>query len=252
MKKIIIHHNTGFGDHLICNGLVNFISLEKKVYLICNSKNYISVKYLYIENKNVIVLPIFRNNKIEQFLLKAINLLFKKPFENAEKLLSLIYSKIARIEILYIGFDDVTWPEWDKSFYLSSGLNFNIRYEYFKLPPTTKNSIQNIPKDFILVQDTSSQGKYELEINSEKEKIYLDPKRTKNFFDNLPYVNGASEIHCIDSALVHLVEGVSPKKNQELFFHDVERYNQLSVPDARFNMRHKWKIIKYKESSSFY
>lgn len=252
MSKLLIHHNTGFGDHLICNGLVNFMSIDSKVYLICNKKNLPSIKYLYTDNKNVQILPLLRNNKLEKYLMKITNFIFRKEYTNSEKLLSKIYSILLRTQILYIGFDEVNYPEWDKSFYKSVGLDFSIRYDYFELPNKKPFEIPDIPKDFVFIQDTSSQGKYELKIDTTKEKIYLSPSKTNNFFDNLQYIYDASEIHCIDSSLVHLIESILPKKRQKIFFHDVERYNQKSIPDARFNMRHNWKIVKYKETSSFY
>ena len=168
MEKVIIHHNTGLGDHLICNGLVNYISINKKVFLICNKKNFSSIRYLYSENKNVRVIPIFRNNKIEKILIKLIGQYFNDLNNNAEKLLSKLYSKMSRIEILYIGFDDVVYPEWDKCFYKIVELDFKIRYDYFKLPKKLPKKILSIPEDFILIQDSSSQGKYGLKIDSDK------------------------------------------------------------------------------------
>ncbi len=252
MKKIIIHHNTGLGDHLLCNGLVNYISTEKKVYLISNKKNYSSIRYLYSENKNVRVVPIFRNNKFEHYLLKFVTLFNKELEQSSEKLLSKIYSIILRKEILYIGFDDVIYPEWDRSFYKILNLDFSVRYDFFNLPKKMPKKPKNVPNDFIFIQDVSSQGKYELKINSSKEKIFLGSLKTKNFFENLFFIYAAKEIHCIDSSLVHLVESITPNKHQKIFFHDVERYNQASIPDARFKMRHNWTIVKYKKTSSFY
>ena len=252
MKKIIIHHNTGLGDHLLCNGLVNYISTEKKVYLISNKKNYSSIRYLYSENKNVRVVPIFRNNKFEHYLLKFVTLFNKELEQSSEKLLSKIYSIILRKEILYIGFDDVIYPEWDRSFYKILNLDFSVRYDFFNLPKKMPKKPKNVPNDFIFIQDVSSQGKYELKINSSKEKIFLGGLKTKNFFENLFFIYAAKEIHCIDSSLVHLVESITPNKHQKIFFHDVERYNQASIPDARFKMRHNWTIVKYKKTSSFY
>tara|TARA_A100001015_G_C15039624_1_gene738748 strand:+ start:3821 stop:4579 length:759 start_codon:yes stop_codon:yes gene_type:complete len=252
MKKLVIHHNTGLGDHLICNGIVNFFSESKKIYLICNSKNYGSIKYLYSENENVKVLPIFRNNIFEKFLIRFVNILSKENYQNSERLISKIYSKIMNTEILYLGFDDIVYPEWDKSFYKIANINFDIRYKYFNLPSKLPKKVPKCPDNFILIQDISSQGKYELTIETDMKKIYLGKIKTKNFFENLVFVKNAKEVHCIDSSLVHLLEGMERNVNQQLFFHDVERYNQKSVPDARFNMRHNWIFVKYKKNSSFY
>lgn len=252
MKKILIHHNTGLGDHLICNGIVNFLSESKKIYLVCNFKNFSSIRYLYSENHNVKVLPMFRNNTFEKFLLKTVNKLTKKNFRNSEKLISKIYSKILNVEILYVGFDDIQWPEWDKTFYSVANIDFDMRYKYFKLPSQLPKKQHKYPDNFIFIQDTGSFGKYDLNIKTDLNKIYLGEIKTKNFFENLIFVRNAKEVHCIDSSLAHLIEGMERNAEQRLFFHDVERYNQESVPDAKFNMRHDWIFVKYKKNSSFY
>ena len=170
MKSIIVHHNTGLGDHLICNGMINFLSMKKKVYLISNKKNYYSIRYLYSENSNVTVLPIFRNNKFEFYLLKVCKFFFKNLENSSEKLLSRLYSFILRKKVIYVGFNDVTYPEWDKSFYTSIGLDFNIRYDYFRLPAVLPKKPNKIPKNIAFIQDVSSQGKYKLEINTRQKK----------------------------------------------------------------------------------
>ena len=30
MNKILVHHHLGLGDHIICNGLINYLSEQKK------------------------------------------------------------------------------------------------------------------------------------------------------------------------------------------------------------------------------
>ena len=57
-KTVVIHHHLGLGDHIICNGLINHISVSKKIYLICKLQYYKNIKYLYQDNNNVKIIPL--------------------------------------------------------------------------------------------------------------------------------------------------------------------------------------------------
>ena len=57
-NSLVIHHHLGLGDHIICNGLINQISIYKKIYLICKLQYYKNIRYLYKDNKNVKVIPL--------------------------------------------------------------------------------------------------------------------------------------------------------------------------------------------------
>ena len=52
--ELIIYHHLGLGDHLICNGLVNYLSLNfNKVFLPVKKRNFNNVSYLYKENNKI-------------------------------------------------------------------------------------------------------------------------------------------------------------------------------------------------------
>ena len=55
-----------------------------------------------------------------------------------------------------------------------------MRYKYFKLPSKLPKKLPKCPDNFILIQDISSQGKYDLTIKSELKNISREVK-TKNF-----------------------------------------------------------------------
>ena len=49
MNKILLHHHLGLGDHIICNGLVRFLSINTKIDLFCKDQNLNNIlKYLKI------------------------------------------------------------------------------------------------------------------------------------------------------------------------------------------------------------
>ena len=129
-KMIIVHHNPGIGDHIICNGLINYISEKNRILLICSLVNYKSIKYLYSENKKVQVLPVPSFKKINYYL----NAYVFKENKSIEKFFSKIISIFFMLDIKYVGFDNVTYPEWDKSFYSSENIDFHLRFDNLKLP----------------------------------------------------------------------------------------------------------------------
>ena len=238
-KKIIVHHNPGLGDHIICNGLINYISEKNRVLLICSLVNYKSIKYLYSENKRVQVLPVPSLKKIN-YLLNAY--VFKKN-KNIEKFFSKIISIFFMLDIKYIGFDNITYPEWDKSFYSSENIDFDLRFDNLKLPNKLPKKVNlELNEEFILIQNLSSKSseKFNLYINSNLKKIYLDNKLTPNFFSNIHLVLRAKEIHCIDSSLIHLVEAIEGL-SCKLYFHDIRKHYKDSVFSAKKN----WSIITY-------
>ena len=54
MKTIYIYHHLGFGDHIICNGLVrHYAALYDKVYVFCKPHNVKNVSYMYRDNENI-------------------------------------------------------------------------------------------------------------------------------------------------------------------------------------------------------
>tara|TARA_B100000902_G_C27176416_1_gene846593 strand:- start:156 stop:920 length:765 start_codon:yes stop_codon:yes gene_type:complete len=239
-KRLIIHHNIGLGDHLICNGLVNHLSEKQKIYLICSLRNYESVKYLYSENNFVTVIPVPSLN----ILNNLIKLLIYKKGINFEKIFSKVFSFLIFSKIKYIGFEEIKFPDWDRSFYDLANLSFHIRYEKLSLPTQLPKKPRNInlEENFILVQDTSSKRKerFNLNIKSKEKKIYLNKSQTSNFFSNIYLIKNAKEIHSIDSSLVHLVEAVNGL-DTKLYFHDIRKH----YGDAVFSAKKDWTVVKY-------
>ena len=52
-KELIIYHHLGIGDHIVCNGLVNFISENHRIHLPVKKKYSQMVQHLYSKNNKV-------------------------------------------------------------------------------------------------------------------------------------------------------------------------------------------------------
>jgi hypothetical protein len=213
---MIIHHHLGLGDHFVCNGLVNCLSdinNNNITYLVCKKHNYETVEYLYSENPKIIVIPIEGDEFLETHKL----------------------SESLNVNILRIGFEHCDLNNWDRSFYSQLNIDFIERYNNFRLPKEKPKNILPIPnKPYILIHNKSSETKYDLDINTDLYKVYIIKQEGYHLLSYLDIINNAEEIHCIDSAVFHLIDSLSNITNK-LYYHDV-RKNLIN-----FNKSSKWK-----------
>lgn len=217
--EVIVYHHLGLGDHFICNGLVNLISENfSRVFLICKEGNFETVSCLYKDNPKVEVVSI------------------KKEPQDVELL-----ARLNELKVIKIGFFDFSNKTFDKSFYSQFGVSFEQRYTNFKLPKTIENSntvydklISQTP--YCLIHRVCSQEIFDLEVNTELPKIFIEPGVTNNLLDFIKVIQNASEIHCVDSSVYHLIDSIEvPGK---LYFHDVR-----SSSDNKITVSDKWEKI---------
>ena len=220
---LVIHHHLGLGDHIICNGLVNQISIHQKIYLICKLQYYKNIKYLYKDNKNVKVIP------LTNFMTRSIK---------SEKKFSKLLSFFLVAKINYIGFKQEVGDYFDELFYKQAGIDFQHRYTSFYVPDDSENMV-NIPKSkFRLIHQESSLGNYSLNIESnDLINVFVSKNLGRNIFSYINLIKNAVEIHCVDSAFIHLVD--SYKLSNKLFFHDVRK------DKYKFHFNNQWKTINY-------
>ena len=222
-SEIIIHHHSGLGDAIICNGIVNFLS-EKfdKIYLASYYKISDHLDYLYSKNDSVELL------------------IYHKATE--------IY-KNRKIPVLRIGFEKNN-KNFNTSFYQQLSLNYQTSYDYFYIPidEDKERSLEDhlikeykVSNQFMLIHQVSSYGKVDLNIESNLGKIYVEKESDifKNIFFYRGIIENAKEIHCIDSSFLHLVERVPT--NAKLYFHNHKTDTQKS---EKLILMKDWKIIK--------
>jgi len=227
-KEIILYHHLGLGDMIICNGLVNKLSTYfSKINLIVNKSFHDQATYLYSNNPNI---------KIVSEKAKDVNVLdsFVESF-----------AKHNSLKILKVGWANSGKPFY-YDFYKIVKLPYNHSYKYFDLPKNPeleeklKNHLIDIynvdSEDYALVHRDASNKSYHLDIKSSN-LIYIDKKTDiyNNLFLYSKLIKDASEIHCINSSFVHLVDRLDTKG--KLFYHDVR--------GSIIKLKKSWKIIKY-------
>lgn len=207
-KELVLHHHLGLGDHIICNGMVYGI-IEKydveQLYLMVRSNNLPTVNNMYEDCD--IVIPV------------------SLPYENyhqEQKFIAEYRTDIPHLDIMYTG-DPKTY--FDLEFYTMAGVDFQDRWDKFKMPKDNTASIElykQIIKDteYCLIHCEGSEGKYDLNIDTNLPKVYIDPKLSRSALDWADIIKNAKEIHCIDSAIIHLVDSLELSA-EKLYYHEV-------------------------------
>jgi len=221
-SEIIIHHHSGLGDAIICNGMVNHLS-EKfdKIYLAAHYKIFDHLDYLYSENDNVELI----------YYEKAIDLY-----------------KNNKLPVLRIGFEKNN-KNFNTSFYKQLDLDYEISFDMFHIPTdeSKENDLQNhlidkykVKNQFILIHQESSYGRVDVKTQSDLNKIYVEKETDifKNIFFYKKVIENSQEIHCIDSSFLHLVERVPT--SAKLYFHRAKTNTQKA---EKLYLKRKWEII---------
>tara|TARA_A100001015_G_C14994260_1_gene715470 strand:- start:90 stop:857 length:768 start_codon:yes stop_codon:yes gene_type:complete len=220
-EKIGIITHFGLGDHIILNGLINFLSIRfKEIHLIIEDKLEENLSYLYKQNHNVILHKISNPMKLDRSI--------------DHSYLNEVCQSIGveeNINFLELGFDNVGSEPFNLAFYSQINLPYSYSLNNFSIPENMQEPKQllkhlksyfKIKNEFILVHNESSLGTFDLyNIENKKDIIYVT--KESDLFNNIFFysevIKEAKEIHCLDSSFLHLVERL--KTNADLYFHDL-------------------------------
>jgi len=229
----LLHHHLGMGDHIICNGLVRSLIRRTEVdvlFLLCKRQNLATVRFMYRDHHKLCILPVVDDNDL------FLNFFFDKK----------------KIVVARVGFKEVRMPDWDVSFYDQSDVPFEERWRsfYYWRDPYIEEGFfgekctTNEP--YILVHSGGSakgsvSGAYDLRLPEGVKTIYVEHR---NLFDYRLLVERAQEVHCVNSAFIHMVNSFGAIK-PKLFFHDIRKMGDLDGfarhPDQ------EWETVHYEE-----
>ncbi|MHA2401432.1 MAG: hypothetical protein ACXADH_00455 [Candidatus Kariarchaeaceae archaeon] len=202
---MLVHHHLGLGDHIICNGLVRKLFAQPSdVTLVVKNKNLINVKRMF----------------------KDIDIVYKSVENdvNIQGTLGWCFGGDRSID-------------FDQSFYKQAGVSFSERWDSFYIERDYKqekviSDYLNLPSRFALVNDEASAGKANVNIQTDLPKVHLRKLPVeKSIFDWMEVIERATEIHCINSSFIHLVDSMAPMA--KLFY-----YNDR--PQLPFTRRLEW------------
>lgn len=222
MKTIFLHHHLGLGDHIICNGLVRYLANNNTIKLFCKEHNYNNVKLMYSDNSNIDILKV--HNDIEA--------------ENIGK------SYLQNYIRLGVALNN-NWPSemessWDKVFYYQLNIPYDYSWSLFKYnKPLIQNNVPDIKYAFI--SNTGSDGVDRINYNIINSDLTIINSNNGGFFDNIDLITNASQIHCINSAYVHLIDRLDyiDQEKTKLFYHKNFKFKM----HGEFTLKKNWTII---------
>lgn len=217
-----IYHHLGLGDHIICNGLVRKITQDKKNYgIFTKTHNFESVSFMYRDLKNLKVIPVQNETEIS----------------NYKDILTIGHQNLNEIMLKH-------GCLWDESFYKQINIDFSERWNSFyynrdfKSEKSIYDELNPNKEKFALIHNEDSTGTERVDktkINPELKQIFLQKRKT--IFEYGFLIATATEIHCIDSSLKHLVDSLPTMG--KLFYH--KNFNTRTT--LEHNHKKKWIII---------
>lgn len=218
-NELYIYHNQGLGDHIICNGLVRVKAKEyDEVFVICKVKNLSQVSRMYADDPKIIPFPLVDPEKYVRAHFNS-NFLIARPKRDDSKHFDELMYQMAGVDFCH---------KWD-SFYVERDSVFEryLEREYWE-----------IPKEYIFIHDDHSRG-FNIEINT---LPVFRPSLEFGVFDHIGMIEKATQVHCIDSSFMNLID-CAQLKSEGLFFHKYVRIKQnkeYGTPTLKLN----WEVIE--------
>lgn len=240
-SEIIIFTHLGLGDHIVCNGMINYFSQNlKTIYLPVKDAYFDQISYLYKNNPRIKFIPLTTFS-----FLKKPRYIEKDEIRRVKN-----FSKRNNLQLLMVGYSK-TFNPFNLSFYKQLGIPYDYSFEYFENPSDIEKQCKlldhlreeyNANGDFQLVHNQSSYGKADLKINPELQTIYVDKSTDifKNIFIYKKVIEEAKEIHCLDSSFLHLVERTNT--TGKIYFHNIKTNNHSA---ANLHLVKNWKKVDY-------
>lgn len=230
-NSLYIHHHLGLGDHLVCFSIVKYYAQKlDQVYLFVKHHNISSVKSLYKGLPNVTPIPVKNDFEVDSFC----------------SLNKVECFKIGHRSLPYYRSLGLTWAE---AFYKQCNIPYSKRWEDFSIKRDLECEeemfgFKNPNKEkYALIHSVSSTGVDSIDytqINPSLKQIQVTKEKlgSQSIFDYIKLIFEADEIHCVDSAFIHLVD--SFKLKNKLFYH---KYFKVKDNSKIIPLQNNWIII---------
>jgi predicted nucleic-acid-binding protein len=228
---LYVYHHLGLGDHIVCNGILReFCKIFGEISLFCKEDYYESIKFMYRNLKNLIVIPVKDSD----------NGVFRYLNEN----------NINWNDVIKIGGYGNRWGldktiTFDKNFYLQAGIPFEKRWNSFYFERDIERedrvfNLLNISFPYIVIHEDKERG---FVINRKYLKndniVIINNSLTNNIFDYTKVFQKASEIHIVESCFLFLVDSIEIETKQIYAHRYARQYDWISKP----NLKKEWIIL---------
>ena len=239
MKSILtlITPHQGLGDHILCNGLYRHFSQVRKQVIVTVKQNYVNeIRYMLRDCDNVKIFPL--------------------PMRRSWTFtrLAQLISEPLPIEIVGLGsYGENFLPKrvrFDQNFYDQAGIDFDFRWSKFEVPRNYER------EDEIFRLLGCHSGPYIFLHEDKSREFVIDRKRIDSkfrvveplvgfsscsLFDYRKILEGASEIHLIESSFAAFAESIGLK--QKLYAHRYARGHALHDFRHEFTYRSNWNVL---------
>lgn len=245
-EKVFISGHPGMGDQILCNGLYRYFAADSSRVIISAIKsNYKQVEAMLSDLSNVYVMPYGSHSLYPTWVSTHAKFLEKFGFK-------------------WIGLGDfgnnfVQNTRYDESFYQQANVDFNNRWnlfnhprrilfenELYKLLLGNKMDKEKIEPYIFLHEDVSRGYLVNRQLIINKKLKVISPITESNKFTVFDYrkiIEGATEIHCIESSFAAYVESIHESVSMVKFAHRYARPEAKSNWKLEFTYKSKWNII---------
>jgi len=243
---LIMQHHMGLGDHIHLVGLVRYAVLElgfENVVLFCKSRNYETVKRLYVNDPKIqiisIVNPVNANAEVD-FALKFI---LRMPND-------CVYFRLGYERYPWAQGGTIGYPSY--VFYDMARVKRDIRWSYFNFDRNNEVQERIFKKlnpnnePYIFIHDDPARGfniptSRALEVsNNSSDILVIRNDMTENILDFSLILERASELHCMGSSIFCFADLLS-LGDKKCYFHDI-RKPSIFVTDniLEADTKHSW------------
>ncbi len=227
-EKVVVLHNLGLGDHIICNGLVRTLVRESfnEVILVAKRPLLPTVKELY-EDCNAVSVCAIEPRTVQDEVLQAWQIAISN-------------------RAVFVCLQQFPGKEsyFDEVFYKSAGVPFEKRWSEFHLPPPTDEAFDLLARikstvgggKFAIAHIEASIGSFPISINSKLPVVYIKNGVVSSLISWRLAIEAASEVYCIDSSVIHFADSLSIAGKKLVYF-DVGR-------GSLFRLLHPWTPVK--------
>lgn len=224
-KPLWVFPNLEMGDNVVCNGMARALArCEENVFWIARARYFDDIKKMFSDMPNVTVVD---------------------GYDYPEARINFLREDIRATRLGYFSSEAVYWRavQWDQKFYEQAGVPFEERWKSFSLPS------ELLPKtvsytEIALIHEVPERGFLIDQAKLPKTLNFTRITKRPSFWDWLPDILSAAELHFVDSSYLNLAESLYAMgflRNTKLVFHYYIKFKlHGSVPPV---LRAPWQIL---------
>lgn len=235
MKELLIRGHLGLGDGLAINAIIRHFSKTHAVTTLCKPHNAPTLAFMLrdLDSHTLIDMP---DDATTDAAVKEVE-------RHGKQVLKLgMYGDRSKYEA----------DRWDESMFKQAGLDHKDRWNFFGCARQESRELEPVAGKYAFVHDDAERG-FVIPPESlplKRTRVIRPDKKLRNrqgdpciLFDYWGWLDGAEEIHCIDSCFAIMVDHLHLEKfgNKRLVLHLGLR-GETEKPPARLK---GWEIVRH-------